>query len=112
MEQQGVEFILKHRLFQSHRTSKTINPQFLLLSYPCRWHYDILRALDYFQKAGIGYDSRMQPALDILLKKRRKDSTWPVQNKHPGQVHFELEKIGAPSRWNTLRALRVLRHFQ
>jgi len=112
VEQQGVEFILKHRLFQSHRTSKTINPQFLLLSYPCRWHYDILRALDYFQKAGIGYDSRMQPALDILLKKRRKDSTWPVQNKHPGQVHFELEKIGAPSRWNTLRALRVLRHFQ
>ncbi|MBC8402537.1 MAG: hypothetical protein H8E14_13695, partial [Candidatus Marinimicrobia bacterium] len=86
--------------------------QFLLLSYPCRWHYDILRALDYFQKARISYDSRMQPALDLLLKKRRKNGTWPVQNKHPGQVHFDLEPVGQPSRWNTLRALRVLRYLQ
>ena len=111
-ERGGIEFILKHKIYQSHRTGKTIKPQFLLLSYPCRWHYDILRALDYFQNANIGYDSRMQPALDILLKKRRKDGTWLVQNRHPGQVHFELEKIGAPSRWNTLRALRVLRNLQ
>ncbi|MBC8401605.1 MAG: hypothetical protein H8E14_08970 [Candidatus Marinimicrobia bacterium] len=111
-EYEGIEFILKHKLYQSHRTGRTIKPQFLLLSYPCRWHYDILRALDYFQKARISYDSRMQSALDILLKKRRKDGTWPVQNKHPGQIHFELEKTGGPSRWNTLRALRVLRHLQ
>ncbi|MEJ2512880.1 MAG: hypothetical protein P8Y72_14945 [Anaerolineales bacterium] len=53
----------------------------------------------------------MQDALDYLDKKRRKDYTWPVQAKHPGQTHFEMEKTGGPSRWNTLRALRVLKHF-
>ncbi len=110
-ERKGIEFVLRHKLFQSHRTGRIIKPQFLMLSYPCRWHYDILRALDYFQKARVNYDKRMQPALDILLKKRRRDGTWPVQNKHPGQVHFDMEQSGKPSRWNTLRALRVLNHF-
>ncbi|MBW1751258.1 MAG: hypothetical protein JRJ37_11305 [Deltaproteobacteria bacterium] len=82
-----------------------------MLSYPSRWKYDILRGLDYFQEAGIGYDPRMQDALDALMNKRRKDNTWPVQAKHPGEIHFEMEKTGGPSRWNTLRALRVLKHF-
>ena len=82
-----------------------------MLSYPSRWKYDILRALDYFRAASIDYDERMGPALDVLKKKRRSDGTWPVQAKHPGQVHFDMEQTGAPSRWNTLRALRVLEHF-
>jgi hypothetical protein len=83
----------------------------LMLSYPSRWRYDILRALDYFQCAGVDYDPRMQPALDVLWKKRRKDNRWPVQARHPGQTHFDMEKTGSPSRWNTLRSLRVLKHF-
>lgn len=105
------EFILMHRLFRSDRTSEIINKKFLMLSYPSRWFYDILRALDYFQAASIDYDPRMQDALDVLIKKRRKDGRWPVQAKHAGKVHFEMEKTGGPSRWNTLRALRVLKHF-
>ncbi|MCL4831109.1 MAG: hypothetical protein KJZ86_01675 [Caldilineaceae bacterium] len=105
------EFILVHQLFRSDHTGEVIDRRFLMLSYPGRWRYDILRCLDYFQSAGIAYDPRMQPALDHLLGKRRKDGTWPVQARHAGQVHFEMEKTGGPSRWNTLRALRVLRHF-
>ncbi len=105
------EFILQHRLFRSDRTGKIINKRFLMLSYPSRWFYDILRALDYYRSAGLPYGSRMQDALDILHKKRRKDGTWPVQARHAGQIHFEMEKTGKPSRWNTLRALRVLHHF-
>ena len=54
----------------------------------------------------------MKFALDILLKKQRADKTWPLQNRHPGQNHFEMEQPGQPSRWNTLRALRVLKHFK
>jgi hypothetical protein len=106
------EFILQHRLYFSDRTGEIINKRFLMLSYPSRWFYDILRALDYFQAANIQYDERMQFALDVLVKKQRKDGTWPVQAKHPGQVHFNMEKTGGPSRWNTLRALRVLKHFE
>jgi hypothetical protein len=105
------EFILQHRLYLSDHTGEVIDKRFLMLSYPSRWRYDILRALDYFRTANIEYDPRMQPALDVLHKKRRKDGTWPVQAKHPGQVHFDMEKTGGPSRWNTLRALRVLKHF-
>lgn len=105
------EFILQHRLFKSDKTGAIIDKRFLMLSYPSRWRYDILRALDYFQTAGIGYDPRMQDALDVLVNKRRKDGRWPVQARHPGQTHFEMEKTGKASRWNTLRALRVLNHF-
>ena len=105
------EFLLQHRLFRSDRTGEVIDKKWLMLSYPSRWRYDILRALDYFQFAGVDYDPRMQDALDVLLKKRRKDRTWPVQAKHAGQTYFDMEQTGGPSRWNTLRALRVLRHF-
>jgi hypothetical protein len=104
-------FLLQHRLFRSDQTGNIIDKKMLMLSYPSRWKYDILRALDYFQFAEIDYDPRMQDAIDILKKKRRKDNTWPLQAKHPGQVHFDMEKSGKPSRWNTLRAMRVLKHF-
>jgi hypothetical protein len=104
-------FLLQHRIFRSDRTGEIIDQKMLMLSYPSRWRYDILRALDYFQFAGVNYDPRMQDALDILRKKRRKDGTWPVQARHPGKTHFDMEKTGCPSRWNTLRALRVLKQY-
>ncbi len=105
------EFILLHRLYRSDRTGAIINPRFLMLSYPSRWFYDILRALDYFRSVGAAYDPRMQDALAVLRQKRRKDGAWPLQAKHSGQTHFDMEIPGQPSRWNTLRALRVLRRF-
>jgi hypothetical protein len=110
-EERSRAFLLQHRLFRSDRTGHIIDKKWLMLSYPSRWKYDILRALDYFQFAGINYDPRMQDAIEVLNKKRRKDGKWPVQAKHPGQTHFEMEKTGGPSRWNTLRAMRVLKHF-
>lgn len=107
----GIEFILMHQLYLSDRTGDVIHKDFLKFPYPSRWKYDILRALDYFQYEGLGWDDRMQPAIDVLIKKRTKDGRWKVNAKHPGKVHFEMEKAGRPSRWNTLRALQVLRHF-
>ncbi len=105
------EFLLRHRLFRSERTGRVIDTKMLLFSYPSRWRYDVLRALDYFRLAGIEYDSRMDEAIQVLLKKRTIASKWPLQARHPGQTHFEMEATGQPSRWNTLRALRVLKHF-
>jgi hypothetical protein len=110
-EDRSRTFLLQHRLFRSDRTGNIIDKKMTMLSYPSRWRYDILRALDYYQFAGIDYDPRMRDALDILMKKRRKDNKWPVQAKHPGQTHFDMEETGGPSRWNTLRALRILKHF-
>lgn len=107
----SIEFILMHRLFLSDHTGKIIKKDFLKLAYPCRWRYDILRALDYFQYSGTNWDERMSEAIEVLLKKRKKDGTWNLPAKHPGQVHFDMEAAGKPGRWNTLRALRVLKHF-
>lgn len=106
------KFILIHKLFLSDRTGTIIHKDFLRLSYPSRWKYDILRALDYFQKAERKWEDRMNNALDVLLKKRNKNGTWNMQAAYPGQVHFVMEKAGRPSRWNTLRALRVLKHYK
>ncbi|MEZ5199127.1 MAG: hypothetical protein R2764_22915 [Bacteroidales bacterium] len=108
----SLDFLLQHQVFLSDKTGKIIDPAFLRLTFPSRWRYDILRALDYFRYAGVVWDERMHPAIEVLLKKRNKDLTWNLQARHLGQVHFEMEKAGKPSRWNTLRALRVLKHFK
>jgi hypothetical protein len=105
------EFLLMHRLFKSDHTGEVIHKNFLRLSFPGRWYYDILRALDYFQDAGIKWDERMSDAIEVLLSKRKTDGRWPLQAKIPGNFHFEMEKPGKPSRWNTLRSMRVLREF-
>ncbi len=105
------EVILKHRLYKSDKTGKIIKNNFIMLSFPGRWFYNILRCLDYFQSIDLPYDERMQDAIDVLNKKRRKNGKWPVQHKISGLVHFDMEKTGSDSRWNTLRALRVLKKY-
>jgi hypothetical protein len=85
----------------------------LQFSFPARWHYDILRALDYFRSAGDVADPRVAEAIDVLRAKQRPDGTWLLENTHPGKIHFALEDgDGRPSRWNTLRALRVLSWYE
>lgn len=105
------EFMLRHRLFRSDRTGEVIHKDFLRMSFPPRWKYDVLRALDYFRAARSAPDGRMSDALEWLRAKRRADGAWPLSAKHPGQVHFDMEPTGKPSRWNTLRALRVLQAY-
>jgi hypothetical protein len=111
IEPESIEFILQHRLYRSDHTGDIIDRRMLMLSYPTRWRYDILRALDYFQYADVPYDERMQDALDTLIRKRKKNGRWPLQSKHAGLTHFEMEPTGQYSRWNTLRALRVFKHL-
>ena len=94
-----------------HARQKTGNkPAWTEISFPTRWHYDILWGLDYLRRAGVAPDERMAEAIDLVRKKRDEHGRWPLENPHPGPVHFEMEgRAGEPSRWNTLRALRVLR---
>lgn len=106
------EFILLHQLFKSDHTGKIIHKDFLRLPFPSRWRYDILRALDYFQDSNREWDERMRPAIDVILEKQDRSQKWKLNAGYPGQVHFAMEKAGQPSRWNTLRALRVLRRYE
>jgi hypothetical protein len=105
------EFLLQHRLFKSDRTGAIICSDFLKLSYPPRWRYNILRALDYFGACQVPWDSRMSDALSDLIARRRPDGRWTLGPTLPGEVHFTMETGGQPSRWNTLLAMRVLKAF-
>jgi hypothetical protein len=107
------EYLMERRLMYSLRTGELINKRWLLMSFPPRWFYDVLRALDYLCESGAEPDPRCEEAVDLIRSKRRNDGTWPLQNRHPGKVHFEMEAgSGKPSRWNTLRALRVLGWYE
>ena len=105
----GREFFLRHRRYRSHRSGDVANVAFTRLSFPPRWHYDLLRGLDHFAATDAPHDARYEDAIEVLRRRRRRDGTWPVQNKHSGRVWFDMERTGRPSRWNTLRSLRVLR---
>jgi hypothetical protein len=111
-QRRGREFLLAHRLFRSHRTGEVIKPIFVRFSFPPRWHYDILRALDHFQAAGAPHDPRLAEAIDLVRGSRLEDGRWPLHNVYKGKTFFELEHLGAASRWNTLRALRVLKWWE
>jgi hypothetical protein len=112
------EYLLERRLFRSRSTGQIIGTDrktgnrsaWTELSFPTRWHYDILWGLDYLRRAAAAPDERTAEAIELVRKKRDEHGRWPLENPHPGRVHFEMEgRAGEPSRWNTLRALRVLR---
>jgi hypothetical protein len=104
------EYLLERRLFRSKSTGQIIKPEWTLISFPTRWHFDILWGLDYLRRAGVRPDERMTEALDLVAGKRDTLGRWPLENPHPGPVYFDMEgAAGEPSRWNTLRALRVMR---
>jgi hypothetical protein len=108
-QRRGREFLLAHRLFRSHRTGTVINPMFVRFAFPPRWHYDVLRALDYFQAVHAPRDRRLAEAIALVRGCCGEDGRWALQHAYRGKTYFELERLGAPSRWNTLRALRVLK---
>jgi hypothetical protein len=109
----GEEYLLERKLFRRKSTGDVVNPAWLTFSFPVRWHYDVLRALDYFRSLGEAPDARIDEAIHLLRSRQQPDGTWWLENTHPGRVHFELEDGDArPSRWNTLRALRVLRWYE
>jgi hypothetical protein len=105
----GQEYLLARRMFRSARTGEVISAGWTRFSFPPRWHYDVLRGLDYLRSAGASPDGRMDEAIALVEKKRSNDGQWPLQNHHRGDEHFVMEPgPGKPSRWNTLRAMRVL----
>ena len=105
----GREFLLVHRLFKSHRTGAVVKPAMTQLSFPTQWHFDILRGLDYFRACNATRDDRLSDALQLLEKKRTAEGMWLLENVYSGKSYFTMETKGRASRWNTLRALRVLR---
>ena len=108
--QAGEEYLLERGLFRRQSTGEVVQQEYLEFAFPYYWHYDVLRALDYFRRSGADPDPRMAEAVDVVRSKRQPGDRWLLDRVPPGRVFFELEGgVGTPSRWNTLRALRVLR---
>ena len=108
----GEEYLLERSLFRRKSTGEVVDPAYLDLAFPYYWHYDVLRALDHFRRAGADPDPRMAEAVEVVRSKQQPDGRWLLDRVHPGDVHFHLEGgVGTASRWNTLRALRVLRWY-
>jgi hypothetical protein len=105
-------YLLERRMFRSLRTGKVIDKRWLRFSFPTFWHYDVLRGLDYLRNAGIKPDSRVAEAVETVIERRHQNGRWPLNILHPEHIPLDMETgVGRASRWNTLRALRVLRWY-
>jgi len=105
-------YLLERRMFRSLRTGEVINRRWLRFSFPMFWHYDVVRGLDYLRNAGIKPDSRVSEAIETVIERRHQNGRWPLNLLHPEYIPLEMETgVGGASRWNTLRALRVLRWY-
>ncbi|MGA8921763.1 MAG: hypothetical protein WB682_01345 [Candidatus Dormiibacterota bacterium] len=109
----GQEYLLARRMLRRLSTGEVIDPAWKQFSYPTGWYYDVLRGLDYLRAAAAVPDERVAEAIDLVESKRDADGRWPLENPHPGRLHFAMDEgEGRPSRWNTLRAMRVLRWYE
>lgn len=106
----GREFLLAHRMFRSHRTGTVVDSAYRRFPFPPQWHYDVLRGLEHFRDAGAPYDDRLAEAVQVVRDAQQPDGTWHRARPYSGRTWFTLEPPG-PSRWATLRALRVLRWY-
>ncbi len=106
-------YMLERRMFRSLRTDEVIDNRWLRFSFPPFWHYDVLRGLDYLRDAGIKPDGRVKEAVEIVMKRRHQNGRWPVNLLHREWIPLQMEtETGRASRWNSLRALRVLRWYR
>jgi hypothetical protein len=108
-ETRAAEFMLSHRMYRSDRTGEVISERFTHLTYPWHWHYTVLRGLDYLRLTPAISDDRLADPIELLRDRRKPNGRWPLQKRIPGTLLVEMEKPGTDSRWNTLRALRILR---
>ncbi|MCC7492960.1 MAG: hypothetical protein IT204_11450 [Fimbriimonadaceae bacterium] len=107
------EYLLSRRLYHRLSTGEPINPAWSRFGWPVYWRYDVLRGLDYLRDAGVAPDHRVDEAIGLVLARRGADGRWPLNVVHPEPIHFAMEHgVGEPSRWITLRALRVLRWYR
>jgi hypothetical protein len=114
----GQEYLLERRLFRRRSTGEAIAQDrkglaaWAHFAFPTWWHYDVLRALEYFRTVGAPPDERLAEAIDLVISKQDESGRWPLDVRYPGVMPIEIDgEVGQPSRWNTLRALRVLKWY-
>ncbi len=114
----GQAYLLERRLFRRRSTGEVIQRDrksgalWSHFAFPTWWHYDVLRGLEYLRRAAVVPDERVSEAIDLVVSKRDGDGRWSLDTRYPGAMPIEIDEgEGRPSRWNTLRALRVLKWY-
>jgi len=114
----GQEYLLERRLFRRRSTGEVVSScrksgaSLIRFAFPTWWHYDVLRGLEYLRRASVVPDERVAEAIDLVRSKRDDDGQWPLETRYPGAMPVQIDDgEGQPSRWNTLRALRVLNWY-
>lgn len=117
--QRGQEYLLERRLFRRRSTGEVIERdrksgiQWTHFAFPPWWYYDVLRGLDYLRDAGITPDERVVEAIELVASKQQSDGRWQLDTRYPGVMSIEMQEFEKhPSRWNTLRAMRVIRWYE
>jgi hypothetical protein len=115
----GQEYLLERRLLRRRSTGQVIErdrkggASWTRFAFPTWWHYDVLRGIEYLRSAGVTPDERVAETIELVASKRDSDGRWPLETRYPGAMPVEMDDgQGRPSRWNTLRALRVLRWYE
>jgi hypothetical protein len=106
------DYLLERRMLRSRTSGEIIDRRWTRFSFPATWHYDVLRGLDYLRSADVEPDERLAEAIDVVKARRHQNGRWPMNHLHPTRLAFDIEPgVASASRWNTLRALRVLKWF-
>ena len=108
----SLEFILQHQLYKSHRTGQIVDYKMTKMIFPPQWQFDFMRFLDYAQEKRISKDTRLEEAIDLIRTKQSTEGFWNQEKLHSGKMHFTMETLGKASRWNTMRAIRVLNWWE
>jgi hypothetical protein len=111
-EARALDFMLAHQMYRSDRTGEIIQERFTHLTFPSHWHYTVLRGLDYMRNCPEIGDPRLSDPIALISSRRKTNGRWPCEKRIPGDTFFDMEKPGSESRWNTLKALRVLQRRQ
>jgi hypothetical protein len=110
--QAALEFLMLHRFYRSHTTGQVVDQKMTRFPFPTRWRYDVMRVFDFLCEIDASWDPRMKDAAGLIIRKRKADGTWLLYGRYPGRTFFEMEQPGKPSRWNTLRGLRILQWME
>ena len=119
--ERGQEYLLERQMLRRLSTGELIDPAFAKFSFPTGWHYDALRGLEYLRAANVRPDERVAEVIELVRSKRDAEGRWPLENPHDSEMvnartrdlEFGMdEREGQPSRWNTLRAMRVLDWYE
>ncbi|MDH4198557.1 MAG: nitrogen fixation protein NifH [Candidatus Aminicenantes bacterium] len=109
--EQSVEFLLRHRLYKkSHDPASVAKPIWAKSGFPLMWQTDALEMFDILTGLGIR-DERMRDAAELIASKGNGQGRWRLERTSPDRTLASLERVGRPSKWITLAALRSLRRY-